>query len=68
MGQASIHAPIKLEPQGFLRNMWNALLYLKSAYPTAIHSVSWFTLEDGFSTSFDTLSHGASMPSSKTQS
>lgn len=53
VGQASIHAPITLESQGFLRDMWNALLYLKSAYPTAIHSVSWFTFEDGFSTSSD---------------
>lgn len=53
VGQASIHAPITLESQGFLRDMWNALLYLKSAYPTAIHSVSWFTFEDGFSTSPD---------------
>ena len=53
VGQASIHAPIRLESQGFLRDMWNALLYLQSAYPTAIHSVSWFTFEDGFSTSPD---------------
>ncbi|WP_146137322.1 hypothetical protein [Zobellella taiwanensis] len=53
VGQASIHAPITLESQGFLRDMWNALLYLKSAYPETVHSVSWFTFEDGFSTSPD---------------
>lgn len=53
VGQASIYAPITLESQGFLRDMWNALLYLQSVYPTAIHSVSWFTFEDGFSTSPD---------------
>ena len=53
VGQASIHAPITLESQGFLRDMWNALLYLQSAYPETIRGVSWFTFEDGFSTSPD---------------
>ncbi|WP_249976771.1 hypothetical protein [Vreelandella olivaria] len=53
VGQVSIHAPITLESQGFLRDMWNALLYLQSAYPATIHSISWFTFEDGFSTSPD---------------
>lgn len=48
VGKAFIHAPVALESQGTLRDMWNALLYLKSAYPKTIHEVSWFTFEDGF--------------------
>lgn len=49
VGQASIHAPITMESQGFLRDTWNALLNLKECYSKTIHSVSWFTFEDGFS-------------------
>lgn len=53
VGQASIHAPVTLESQGFLRDIWNALLYLQSACPATIRDVSWFTFEDGFSTAPD---------------
>ena len=48
VGYASIHARPVMESNGMLRDMWNALLYLKMKYPDKIHSVEWFTFEDGF--------------------
>ncbi|WP_223912082.1 hypothetical protein [Rhodoferax lithotrophicus] len=48
VGQALIHAKQVMESHGMLRDMWNAMLYLKQQYPTKIQSVEWFTFESGF--------------------
>ena len=47
VGYASIHASTVLESHGTLRDMWNALLYLKR-YNREVTAVEWFTFEDGF--------------------
>ena len=49
VGYASIHAKQVLESHGALRDMWNAMLFLKMKYPDLITEVDWFTFEDGFS-------------------
>lgn len=48
VGQASIYAKSVLESHGTLRDVWNAMLFLKKEYPLQITSVDWFTFEDGF--------------------
>ncbi|WP_051910627.1 hypothetical protein [Pectobacterium brasiliense] len=49
IGYSAAHAKAVMESQGILRDMWNAMLYLQSLHPELIHSVEWFTFEDGFS-------------------
>ena len=49
IGHASINSPITLESHGILRDMWNAVLYLKKTHPETIRSADWFTFESGFS-------------------
>lgn len=53
VGQASIYAKQVMESHGMLRDMWNAMLYLRRQYPTRIHSVEWFTFESGFCTDLE---------------
>jgi hypothetical protein len=48
VGYASVHAPQVLESHGVLRDMWNAMLYVKSAHPDLIQKVEWFTFDRGF--------------------
>ncbi len=48
VGHASIHAKPVLESHGALRDMWNAILFLKKTYPHIIQSVEWFTFDDGY--------------------
>jgi hypothetical protein len=48
VGYASIHAKPVLESQGTLRDVWNAMLYLKKKYPEKIKAVQWFTWEGEF--------------------
>lgn len=42
-GYASISADSVLESQGTLRDMWNAMLHLKTAHPNRIKSLDYFT-------------------------
>lgn len=49
VGYASIHARPVMESQGVVRDMWNALLYLKKKQPSVIQSVEWFTSDGGYS-------------------
>ncbi|CCH49348.1 hypothetical protein [Pseudodesulfovibrio piezophilus] len=53
IGFASIHNPTTMESKGKLRDVWDALLYLKECYPDKVSSVQWFTIEDGFSSDED---------------
>lgn len=48
IGHASIHAKAVMESKGMLRDMWDALLYLRKKNSGTIRSVEWFTFEDGF--------------------
>lgn len=48
VGYASIHAKTVIESQGMLRNMWNAMLFLKKEFPSQIQSVEWFTFNEGY--------------------
>lgn len=48
VGYAAIHARPVMESQGVLRDMWDAMLFLKSKHPNQIQSVEWFTFEDGY--------------------
>lgn len=48
VGYASIHARPVMESQGMLRDMWNALRYLKESRPDLIQSAEWFTFDRGF--------------------
>lgn len=49
VGQASIYAKQMMESHGMLRDMWNAMLYLKRQYPTKIRAVGSVTCESEFS-------------------
>lgn len=49
VGYASIHARPVMESLGVMRDMWNAMLFLKTKRPNLIQSVEWFTFEDGYS-------------------
>lgn len=51
VGNASFHAPTVMESHGALRDIWDALLYLRREKPDHINSVNWFTYEDGFQAS-----------------
>lgn len=48
VGHAAIHAKPVLESHGMLRDMWNAMLFLKERHPNIIQTVQWFTFEDGY--------------------
>lgn len=48
VGYASIHAPQVMESRGALRDMWEAMLFLKKKRPDLIQAVNWFTFQDGF--------------------
>lgn len=48
VGRLLIYTKPVVESRGVLRDMWNAMLFLKDKYPTQITSIDWFTFEDGF--------------------
>lgn len=48
IGYAAIHAKPVLESQGTLRDVWNAMRYLKEQHPETIRAIEWFTWETGF--------------------
>lgn len=48
VGHAAIHAKPVLESHGMLRDMWNAMIFLKEKNPSIIQTVHWFTFEDGY--------------------
>lgn len=48
VGKALIYSNQIMESHGALRDMWNAMLYLKRKYPSQIQSVDWFTFKDDF--------------------
>lgn len=48
VGYASIYAKTVMESQGMLRDMWNAMLFLKKELPSQIQSVEWFTFNEGY--------------------
>ncbi|WP_278666868.1 hypothetical protein [Acidithiobacillus ferriphilus] len=48
VGYASIYAKTVMESHGTLRDMWDAMLYLKKRHKDIISTVEWFTLEGGF--------------------
>jgi hypothetical protein len=48
VGFASIHAQPVMESSGVMRDLWNAISYLRIKYPKAIQSVNTFTFKDGF--------------------
>lgn len=49
VGYASIHARSIMESKGALRDMWDAMLFLKTKFPDLIKSVEWYTFQDEFS-------------------
>lgn len=49
VGFASIHAPIAMESEGMLRDMWKALHHVKAKLPNLILSVEWSTIKGEFS-------------------
>lgn len=49
VGYLFIHANLTIESQGKLRDMWNAMLFLKKKLPALIQSVEWFTFNEGYS-------------------
>lgn len=48
VGQASIHTKALMESEGALRDIWNAVLYLKQHYQDIVGSVAWYTPEKGY--------------------
>lgn len=48
VGYASLHAPVQIESQGALLDIWNAAHALKAKYPDVITSVDWFTFSDQY--------------------
>lgn len=48
IGYAAIHAPQIMESQGILRDMWNAMIFLKKDKMMQIQAVEWFTFYDGY--------------------
>lgn len=48
VGYASIQARPIMESKGVLRDMWNAMLFLRKKLPNVIESVEWFTFNDGY--------------------
>ncbi len=47
IGHASIHAPIRLESRGTLRDMWNTFRWLATQYPREILEIGFFTFGAG---------------------
>lgn len=47
MGSCGSPGPV-MESQGVLRDMWNAMLFLRKKQPRLIQSVEWFTFDDGY--------------------
>lgn len=48
VGHVSMHPRTIMESNGTLRDMWNALLFLKNKYPDFIESVESYAFEDGY--------------------
>lgn len=48
VGYASIRTEPIMESQGVMRDMWNAMAFLRNLYPQKIRNVEWFTFEDGY--------------------
>lgn len=48
VGLALFHAPVEMESQGKVRDMWEAAQHLQHVFPERIQSVGWFTSEGGF--------------------
>ena len=48
VGRAGIRSPIRLDSAGALRDVWNALLFLKEKHPEIIAAVHWFTFDDRY--------------------
>ncbi len=48
VGQASVITKVEMESEGALRDMWNALLYLKKHYANDVSSVSWYSPSKGY--------------------
>lgn len=48
VGSASIYAPSVMESHGALRDMWNAMLFLKEQHANSIESVEFYTFKNGF--------------------
>lgn len=49
VGYGSIHAPVVLESQGALRETWKAARRLAETRRAVVHSVGWFTFDNGVS-------------------
>lgn len=47
VGIADIHTEVIMESEGVLRDMWNALLFMKKKY-REIETAEWFTFKTGF--------------------
>lgn len=48
VGEIELNAPLKLESNGVLLDIWNAFLYLRDSFPLKILKVEWFTFATGF--------------------
>ena len=48
VGLALFHAPVEMESQGKVRDMWEAAQHLQRVFPERIQSVDWFAFEGGF--------------------
>lgn len=48
VGQASVNTKVELESEGALRDIWNALLYLKKNYANDVSSVEWYSPSKGY--------------------
>lgn len=48
VGQASVVTKVEMESEGALRDMWNALLYLKKHYANDVSSVEWYSPSKGY--------------------
>lgn len=53
VGHADLHAPVVVESQGAIRDVWNAMCHLQREHPNRIQAVEWFTFEDGYRTDSD---------------
>lgn len=49
MSSAKRPTELLLESKGVVRDMWNAILYLRSKYPDKVTSVEWYTPETSYS-------------------
>lgn len=53
VGFADLHAPVVLESQGAIRDIWNAMRHLQRKHPNHIEAVEWFSFADGYCASND---------------